>query len=91
MDERRANIDLAFRNGLKDYEVLPPPDAWMNIDSRIARKDKPAYFLRAAAFLAIAMTMSVLAYRWIGKTSSMLDNSVMALSEESSAPFFLII
>ncbi|MBK8882863.1 MAG: outer membrane beta-barrel protein [Bacteroidales bacterium] len=88
MDERRANIDLAFRNGLKDYEVLPPPDAWMNIDSRIARKDKPAYFLRAAAFLAIAMTMSVLAYRWIGKTSSMLDNSVMALSEESSAPVF---
>ena len=49
MDERRANIDLAFRNGLKDYEVLPPPDVWNCIDSRIMRKKKPAYFMRAAA------------------------------------------
>ena len=50
MDERRANIDLAFRNGLKDYEVLPPPDVWNCIDSRIIRKKRPVYFMRAAAF-----------------------------------------
>jgi len=86
MDERRANIDLAFRNGLKDYEVLPPPDVWNCIDSRITRKGRSLYFMRAAAFLAIAMTMSVLAYRWIGKTSRMLDDTAMALSEESSSP-----
>lgn len=86
MNERRANIDLAFRNGLKDYEVLPPPDIWNCINSRIVRKQRPIYFVRAAAFLAIAMTMSVLAYRWIGKTSSMFDNTVMALNEESSSP-----
>ena len=24
MDDRGANIDLLFRNGLKDLEVLPP-------------------------------------------------------------------
>jgi hypothetical protein len=86
MNERRANIDLAFRNGLKDYEVLPPPDVWNCIDSRVVRKTKPAYFMRAAAFLAIAMTLSVLAYRWIGKTASMIDNSFMAVNEESSKP-----
>jgi hypothetical protein len=85
MNERRANIDLAFRNGLKDYEVLPPPDVWDCIDSRVVRKARPAYFMRAAAFLAIAMTMSFLAYRWIGKTASMLDNSIMAENEESSS------
>lgn len=86
MDERRANIDLAFRNGLKDYEVLPPPDVWNCIDGRLARKTMPLYLMRAAAFLAIAMTMSVFAYLWSGKTSSMTDNSTMALDEESSAP-----
>ena len=86
MDERRANIDLAFRNGLKDYEVLPPPDVWKSIDSRIIGEGKAVYFMRAAAFLAIAMTISVLAYRWIGKTSTMPDNTAMALNEESSAP-----
>lgn len=87
MDERHANIDLAFRNGLKDYEVLPPPDVWNCIESRIVRKNKPAYLMRAAAFLAIAMTMSVLAYRWIGKTSTPPDNTILALNEESSSPF----
>ncbi len=30
-------------------------------------KAKPHYFMRVAAFLAIAMTLSVLAYRWTGK------------------------
>jgi hypothetical protein len=65
MDERRANIDLAFRNGLRDYEVLPPPDVWNGIDSRIKRRVNSAYYMRAAAFLAIAMTLSVLAYRWL--------------------------
>jgi len=86
MNERRANIDLAFRNGLKDYEVLPPPDVWNCIDSRVVRKSRPAYFMRAAAFLAIAMTMSILLYRWTGKTASMIDNRIMAVNEESSSP-----
>ena len=31
MDEKGANIDLVFRNGLKDFEVLPPPEVWDNI------------------------------------------------------------
>jgi hypothetical protein len=86
MDERRANIDLAFRNGLKDYEVLPPPDAWNNIRINIKRKERPAYLMRAAAFLAIAMTLSVLAYRWVGNISVTSSNPVLALNEESSYP-----
>jgi hypothetical protein len=87
MDDRKANIDLAFRNGLKDYEMLPPPDVWNCIESRIMRKERPAYFMRAAAFLAIAMTMSVLAYRWIGKTATIPAGAVLALNEESSSQF----
>jgi hypothetical protein len=86
MNERRANIDLAFRNGLKDYEVLPPPDVWNSIDARIRVRKKPVYFIRAAAFIAIAMTFGLLASRWLGKTSNIPDNSVIAINEESKSP-----
>ena len=34
-----ANIDLAFRNGLKDYEVLPPPDVWNCIDKQNCKEE----------------------------------------------------
>jgi hypothetical protein len=84
MDEKRANIDLAFRNGLKDYEVLPPADVWNCIDSRMVRKVRPVYYVRAAAFLAIAMSVSVLAYKWSGRTIQETGNGTLALNEESS-------
>jgi hypothetical protein len=87
MDKRKANIDLAFRNGLKDYEVLPPPDVWNCIESRVMSKKKPLYLMRAAAFLAIAMTLSVLTYRWTGKTATIPAETVLALNEEPSAQF----
>jgi hypothetical protein len=86
MNERLANIDLAFRNGLRDYEVLPPPEVWNNIETGLGRKRRPVYIMRAAAFLAIAMTLSVLAYRWIGKSVNTFENSMAVIDEESSAP-----
>ena len=84
MDERRANIDLVFRNGLKDYEVLPPAVVWNNIDGRIKRHSRPAYLMRAAAMVAVAVTLSFLTYRWTVRTSAIHDNSSVALNTESS-------
>ena len=51
MDEREANIDLVFRNGLRDYEVLPPSEVWDNIGPVIVNKKGISYlpFLKAAA------------------------------------------
>lgn len=31
MQDKRSDIDIVFRNGLKDYEALPPACAWDNI------------------------------------------------------------
>jgi hypothetical protein len=31
MQDNKSNIDIVFRNGLKDYEALPPSSAWDNI------------------------------------------------------------
>jgi hypothetical protein len=78
-----ANIDIAFRNGLKDFEVLPPPEVWNNIHPVINRKPKSFIFMRAAALIALLLTMSFLAYRWTREMPTGLDSTVLALNEES--------
>lgn len=60
MDEPRANIDLLFRNGLRDYEVLPPAEVWDNIHPSV-RNNNTTVYLKAAA-LAIITSLTVLAY-----------------------------
>jgi hypothetical protein len=85
MVERGANIDIVFRNGLKDYEVLPPPEVWDNIHPVIKRKQRPFLLIRAAALIAVVLTMSFLAYWWSMEVSSGLDNVAVALNEESAA------
>jgi hypothetical protein len=61
MDDRGANIDLLFRNGLKDYEVLPPPEVWETI--RPAVKATGTFiFLRAAALIVVVTTLSIVAW-----------------------------
>jgi len=59
-----ANIDLLFRNGLRDLEVLPPADAWNNILPVIRRKQRPVILLRSAAVAAVLLSISFLAYKW---------------------------
>jgi hypothetical protein len=73
MDKREANIDLVFRNGLKDFEVIPPLDAWDNIRPGIKSKRRPVILLSAAASLAVLLTLSLFAYRW---SSQILTNPV---------------
>jgi len=63
MDETRTNIDLVFRNGLKNYEVLPPPEAWNNIRPAIRARQRPLIILRAAASAAVLLSVAFLAYR----------------------------
>jgi hypothetical protein len=86
MDDRGANIDIVFRNGLKDFEVLPPPEAWDNIRPVLKVKQKPFLLLRAAALIAVLMTMSFFAYRWSREIPSEPDNYVLALNEEVVSP-----
>ena len=84
MNEKGANIDLLFRNGLKDYEVLPPPGAWDRIHSAIKIKSRPIILLRIAAVVTILLTVSFLTYKWSREISS--TTSVSALSFNVGAP-----
>lgn len=86
MDEREANIDIIFRNGLKDYEVLPPADAWKNIYPAVRKRQRPFIILRAAAMIAVVISLSFLAYRWSSEISAGFNNDSLIMNPESEAP-----
>ncbi len=78
MNEREANIDIVFRNGFKDYEVLPPPEIWDKIQPVIGRKRKSVILLRSAAMIAAIISISFLAYR--------LSREIPTVSENQNLP-----
>ena len=80
-----ANIDLVFRKGLKDFEVLPPSEVWNFIRPVIRKKQQPYIILRSAAFVAVLLSISFLVYRWSREISTGSENPVLALNEESIA------
>jgi hypothetical protein len=82
MVDREANIDLVFRNGLKDYEVLPPADVWDKVRPAVRKNQRPVIILRAAAMIAVVLSLSFLAYEWSMNLSDRLGNSSLAVSSE---------
>lgn len=84
MDERGVNIDIVFRNGLKDYEVLPPADAWDKISPVIRKRQRPFILFRSAAVLAVALSLSFLAYRWSRDISAGEEQNIQAQNTESA-------
>jgi len=85
MSEKGANIDLLFRNGLKDYEVLPPAGVWDGIQSNVKIKSRPIILLRVAAIITILLTVSFFTYRWSSEISS-TPESVMAYNIPAPSP-----
>lgn len=63
MDRRDANIDLVFRNGLKDYEVLPPSDVFESVFTHSDKKRSYFPILKYAASVLIIASASFLTYR----------------------------
>jgi hypothetical protein len=83
MDERGANIDIVFRNGLKDFEVLPPPEVWNNIPHIIKKGPRPFIYIRVAALITVLLTLGFLAYILNREIVTGLDNAVTALNSET--------
>jgi len=86
MNKNGANIDLLFRNGLKDYEVLPPPGVWNNIHPAIKIKSRPIILLRVAAVITVLLTVSFFTYRWSREISFTPSGSVMAFNIPAPTP-----
>jgi len=83
MDNRGANIDVVFRNGLKNYEVLPPQEVWDDIRPVIRKKQRPFILLRVAAVAAVVLSLGILAYRLSNEISSGIENQLITLNAES--------
>lgn len=86
MDKRGANIDLVFRNGLKDIEVLPPPEVWDNILPVIKTRPGKFIFLRVAAMIAVIISLSFLAYIMTREVSTVTESIAMANNEDVATP-----
>jgi len=86
MDKGQANIDIVFRNGLKDYEVLPPQEVWDSIHPAIRTKSPVFLFLRTAALIAVLLTLSFFAYRWTRELSTGNENSMISLNIKAASP-----
>jgi hypothetical protein len=83
MSNGGANIDLLFRNGLKDFEVLPPVGVWAKIFPAIRRKQRPFVLLRYAAVIVVILSVSLLAYKWSSEVTITLQNQNPSLANES--------
>jgi hypothetical protein len=88
MDERNANIDLLFRNGLRDYEVLPPAEAWDNIRPAVNQKSHSPVLLRAAALIAVIVSTGFLTYM-LTRNETEINNTITAFNVERSIPYTL--
>lgn len=86
MGEKGANIDLLFRNGLKDYEVLPPPGVWDGIQVSGKVKTKPLVFFRVAAAITVLLSVSFLVYMWSRENSVSLPDDSLAMNIQASDP-----
>jgi hypothetical protein len=88
MDEREANIDLLFRNGLKDYEVLPPSEVWDCIHPSITVKTRSYRLLSVAAAITAFVSLSFLAYILSRDNTSVTEYPVLTMNVESITPVF---
>ena len=83
MDERDANIDLVFRNGFKNLEVLPPPAVWNNIKPVLNRRERSVIlFRRVAATVALIIAAGLLYQQLNFESSSLAFNQAIPLNQE---------
>ena len=82
MAERQVNIDFIFRNGLKDFEVLPPPEVWESIRPAAKGSGKFVSFLRIAAATMLILGLGTISYYLTRNISASLNGSVITMNQD---------
>jgi opacity protein-like surface antigen len=80
--DKSANIDIVFRNGLKNLEILPPTDVWENIQPAISRKKTSIILVRAAAFAIILLSVGLVAYWLTTNISNSFPGTAISLNQD---------
>jgi hypothetical protein len=83
MDDRSRNIDIIFRNGLKEFEVLPPPEVWENVSPTLVRKQRSLNTYRIAAMIAILVSLTALAAWFTNSVSLSINGPALAMNQET--------
>ncbi|HEX2922372.1 MAG TPA: hypothetical protein VHO50_14510 [Bacteroidales bacterium] len=85
MNKEFGNIDLVFRNGLKDYEVLPPEEVWSGIRP-VIKVHRSFLLLKYAAVFITLVSISTLTY-FIGRNAAVkTDDSLTSFSIVKADP-----
>jgi len=86
MFEREPNIDIVFRNGLKNLEVLPPADVWENIPPVPVRPSRLRVVTGIAAGIAALVSLTLLAnwYLRSNNTGNQIAELTLASGEQQA-------
>jgi hypothetical protein len=82
MADRGTYVDIFFRNGLKEFEVLPPPDIWNNIKPVIRKRQRTLTLYRSAAAAAILFSLSAFSYWLTREFSKDFFGQAISLNQE---------
>ena len=76
-------MDIFFRNGLKEFEVLPPPEVWENIQPLLRKREKSMNLYRIAAVATILISLSGFSYWLTRQVSNDFRGPAISLNQES--------
>src|SRR5512138_3758638 len=82
MADRDKYVDIFFRNGLKEFEVLPPPEVWERIQPALGKREKSLTFLRVAAVAAVLLSLSAFSVWLTRNISGNLSGLSVSLNQE---------
>jgi len=82
MADRGTYVDIFFRNGLKEFEVLPPPEVWNNIQPVLRKKQRSLNILRFAAIAAIPISISVFSFWLTTNISKNFNGPSISLNQD---------
>lgn len=92
MVENDGNIDILFRDGLKNLEVLPPSEVWEGISAITGSRPGLLRLMRMAAAIAALVSIGLLAF-FVGLRSSsdiigpMVSDLDMSQFDQGMPPF----
>ncbi len=80
MFEREPNIDIVFRNGLKNLEVLPPADVWDHIPPVPVRQSRFRVVTGIAAGIAALVSLTLLASWYLRNSETGIQLAELTLT-----------
>lgn len=83
-----SHIDVLFRDGLKDLEVLPPASVWENIEPVMKKKNNIGLFFRIAAGIALLTSLGLMAYFYNATVLNRAQNQPVATVTNNISTLF---